>query len=142
MKKLIIFIVVCIVVCLAIFGGIKVFIQSFRPDLNGNEKIVSLSIDKNGKPLEKLGQITEVNITKDMGAVYLSIPVNNKNMKKSRVTLSLNGNLCEEEIILVSKAGYITYHFNNLVNRENGFYQLAFYDSQDKINLYAAIELK
>lgn len=141
-KKIIIGLVSILVLGIVTFIGLKWYVHAHRPDLNGNEKIVSMALDEEGKPIDIIGLVPNVDLTKDTGAVYLSIPVNSKKMTECRVTLSLGGIQLEEKIIPVSDARYVTYYFDNLANRESGLYQFAFYDSNNEVNVYAAIEVK
>jgi len=142
MKKLISIIVVTLVLVGGLFLGLKYYAGSTRPALNGNEKIVSTSIDQTGKPMNVLGDVNEVEVTKDQGEVFLSIPVNKKNMKDCRVTLSFDGKVIDDTIIKVSEARYVTYHFEDIKNIESGFYQFAFYDDDGIVNVYAGLKVQ
>lgn len=142
MKKLMLAIAMVAILGVAVYMGMKYFVHSSRPDLNGNEKILSTALDQDGKPTKILGQVTEVTVTKDMEEIYLSIPVNNKSMKDCKVTLNYENQIIEEQKVVVSKAGYVTYHLEHLKDLESGLYQFAFYDSNDEINVYAALTIE
>lgn len=142
MKKIIFGIVICAVAAAAIFGGIKLYLAASRPELNGNEKIVSTALEVDGTPKDVLGDATEITVSRDRGAVYLSIPVNSKDMATCHIKLIFGDQKLDDATISVSEARYATYCFDDLDNRESGLYQFEFYDSQKEINVIAAIELE
>lgn len=78
---------------------------------------------------------------RELDAVYISMPVNNKKMESSHVTVSYDGKVIEDKRVPVSEAKFVSYYFENLKNRETGMYIFAFYDSNDKINAYLSVIL-
>lgn len=136
MKKIIFGVVICAVVAATIFGGIKLYLAASRPELNGN----ALEVD--GTPKDVLGDATEITVSRDRGVVYLSIPVNSKDMATCHIKLIFGGQELDDTTISVSEARYATYCFDDLGNRESGLYQFEFYDSQKEINVIAAIKLE
>lgn len=142
MKKIIIAIIILAVALGGVFVGLKLFLASSRPDLNGNENIISTALKSDGTPKDVLGDARKITVSKDIDEVYLSIPVNSKDMTKCHVILSFEGKKLDDAIITISDARYVTYHFKNLKEKESGLYQFAFYDSEDKLNVYSSITLE
>lgn len=142
MKRTITIISSLLILALAVFAGLKYYMVSRRPDLNGNEKILSEKIDGRGIPQDKFGDVTETSVTRDKSQVYLSVPVNNKKIKKSRVTLEFHDEIQDDREIEVSEGGYVTYPLENLESMEAGFYQFTFYNSQGEIEVYAGVNLE
>lgn len=152
MKKLIISIsIVIIIMVVGYFAGSYGINEVMKPALNGNEKVVSKSLDKDGKPKDVIGEIPGIdNISKSLDEAYVSVKVNHRSFKKGRVTLEyykkVGDDVNDKEIIDdvnidVSKEGYISYHIDNIKDRENGRYGLAFYDDEGDINVYAGFDI-
>lgn len=136
-------ILVGVTIAIIIIGvGSKYMLDSIRPVINSNEKIVSATIDKNGEPKDILGDVKDIEVLRDKGEVYVSVKVNNKRMKKSRVTVDFEQKKIDDTKISVSDAGYVSYHFTKLESMEPGLYQIGFYDDKGEINVYAALILK
>jgi len=142
MKKITIGVIICAVVVAAALGVVKLYLGNSRPELNGNEKIVSTALEADGTPKNVLGDATKITVSRNTGMVYLSIPVNSNNMMTCHVKLAFGDQELEDTKITVSDARYVTYCFDKLESRESGLYQFKFYNSNDELNVYAAITLK
>lgn len=142
MKKLVISIILVIIGMVIFFIGGNYFVNEARPTLNGNEKIISKSLNKDGKPEDVIGSIPEnSDIPKNLNEAYVSVKVNHKDFKEGRVTLEYDKKVIDDVVIKVSKDGYISYHVKDISNMNTGLYQLSFYDENDKVNVYAAFEV-
>lgn len=142
MKKIILIVCTVFIVVLGLIAGGKAYMHSMKPDLNVNEIIVSTSLDADGKPIDVLGQVTDVDITREMKKAYVSIPVNSRRLESSKVIVTYQGTTVDEQEIEVSKAGYVTYCLENIESLESGLYLMAFYDSKNTVNVYAAVEVE
>lgn len=142
MKKLMIAIAFIAVVAVAAIFGAKYYVQSTRPDLNANERIVSTALTQDGEPKDVLGQLPDVKIAKDLGTIYLSIPVNKKSMEKCKAALEGPDQQVEQCELSVSKAGYVTYRLDHMEKLKSGRYAFSFYDSKGELNVYASLELR
>lgn len=142
MKKLVISCITVIIIIGAIFiVGSEVINQSWRPTLNANEKIISKSLDKGGKPKDIIGNIPETDISKKLDEAYVSVKVNHRDFKKGKITLKYNDKVIDDVVNDVSEDGYISYHVDNIKNMDNGFYQLLFYDEKDELNVCAGFDI-
>lgn len=141
-KKIIIGAIICTMVVAASLVGLKLYMVNSRPDLNGNEKIVSTALKVDGTPKDILGDAKEITVSRDTSLVYLSIPVNSNNMTTCHVILTFGDEKLEDTTITISDARYVTYCFDDLENRKSGLYQFAFYDSNNELNVYATIRLE
>ncbi len=119
------------------FGGMKLYLNMTRPDLNGNEKIASEELTPDGTPLKVLQNTpNSLEICKSMGKVYISMPVNNKKMEQCHIELVKDGQKLEDKVVSISDARYATYCLDNLEEMESGLYDFIFYDSNDNICQY------
>lgn len=124
-------------VAAVILCGFRMFLIKSRPDINGNDKIISKELTNEGIPKDVIFDAGNgFEISKATGAVYLSLPVNNKKMTQCRVTLTYDSQEIEDKTVAVSEAGYVTYAFEDLQDREDGLYLFAFYDTNQEINQY------
>ena len=128
MKTLIKAIIGILIIFLVGGGALWYYRDSSRPALNGNEKTISASIDKKGKPTEVLGDVNDIKLSKNQKKAYVSLPVNHRSLKESRVTVSYKDKVIEDKLIEVSDAGYVNYLLDDIENREAGMYLLTFYD--------------
>lgn len=103
-------------------------------------KNISTELTDNGMPENVLfSSGNGFKVSKELGKVFLSLPVNNNKMNQCKITLSYNGNEIETKTVPISDSRYATYSFDNLKDREEGLYLVGFYDMNDEINQYVTI---
>lgn len=142
MNKIIKLIIVLVVISILAVIGLKLLRNSMLSELNGNEKIVSTSLDKDGAPKDILGEGDGVETIRNTGDVYMSVKTNKKDIKNVRVVLKFENTVIDDLKIAVSEAGYATYHFKDLSKYKTGLYQVLFYDSTDQMVICHSVTFK
>ncbi|MEE1248207.1 MAG: zf-HC2 domain-containing protein [Lachnospiraceae bacterium] len=142
-KQIIISLVSVVIAVLMTYVGLKIHVEQTRPDINGNEIILSCSTKPDGTPVDVLqNESSGLVIDKDMKEGYISLRVNNKKMEKCHVRLLKGERVLDDTYIEISPARYVTYHMEQIENMEKGLYQFEFYDTEDTINQYIWIEIR
>lgn len=142
-KQIIIALVVLVIAVVSTLGGVKVYLNMTRPDLNGNEIIASSMIAPDGAPTKLLEyDVNDIIISKDMGKVFISLPVNNSKMKQCHIQFVLGEEILEDKKVPISKARFATFCLENVGELKSGLYDLIFYDSKDNICQYVWFTIK
>lgn len=101
------------------------------------------ALGKDGEPKEILQDIPNgVEISKENEKVYISLPVNSKEMDKCHVILLKDDEKIDDTFIRISEARFVTYCLENVPEMESGQYTLQYYDSNNDINQYKWFEIK
>lgn len=121
--------------------GLHFYHQLTTPALNINERMIAKSIDEDGAPREIAGKVSDVEIDREWGQAYFSIPVNVKRQDAYRMELIHNDQIIDEGMLAVSEAGYLNYEFSNLSKMEAGSYFISLYDERDELIVYASCDV-
>lgn len=136
-KQMIIAVISMLIAMTVSIIGMKLYHDSKRPDINGNEMIASGQLTVSGAP-EEIEQhvVNGVILKKEQRTIYISVPVNERKMKECHVRLLKDGVVLEDTMIAVSDARFVTYCIQNIEELETGLYSMEFYDMEDLINQY------
>lgn len=137
LKLVLLLILVTIIAVMVCLFGVKMYMDAKRPDINGNEFILSTSLGANGEPTEVVfNMINGLHVEKTLGEVYISIPVNNKNMTECRVRLLREGQVLQDSYIPVSEERFVSVNLENIEDYTSGIYMLEYYNSDGDICQY------
>lgn len=142
-KQIVLVLIAVVITAIVSYFGMKSYMDSKRPEINGNQMITSKALGKDGEPKEILQDIPNgVEISKENEKVYISLPVNSKEMDKCHVVLLKDDKKIDDTFIKISEARFVTYCLENVPEMESGQYTLQYYDSNNDINQYKWFEIK